>query len=59
MAHLPSLLSDNCVDIIAQLCCDEGDRIGSKNGAVDIKAHPWFKVNHLFWKRNYTIVLGY
>uniref|UniRef100_A0A914PXR4 non-specific serine/threonine protein kinase n=1 Tax=Panagrolaimus davidi TaxID=227884 RepID=A0A914PXR4_9BILA len=43
MGHLPSPLSENCVDMIARLCCEEKDRIGSKLGATEIKNHPWFK----------------
>ncbi|CAD5206479.1 unnamed protein product [Bursaphelenchus okinawaensis] len=35
-------LSRECVDLIAWLCCDQSDRLG-KNGAAEVKAHPWFK----------------
>lgn len=54
-----SRLSRACIDVITRLCCDEKDRLGWKllarfieyvvdlgrNGAKEIKAHPWFKVH--------------
>ncbi|KAE9550466.1 hypothetical protein FO519_006331 [Halicephalobus sp. NKZ332] len=42
MSHLPAPLSDNCIDMIARLCCEQNERIGAKNGAAEIKLHPWF-----------------
>uniref|UniRef100_A0AC35GEX4 Protein kinase domain-containing protein n=1 Tax=Panagrolaimus sp. PS1159 TaxID=55785 RepID=A0AC35GEX4_9BILA len=30
MGHLPSPLSETCVDMIARLCCEEKDRIGTE-----------------------------
>ncbi|KAL3108413.1 hypothetical protein niasHT_015335 [Heterodera trifolii] len=36
-------LSKQCVDCVAKLCCDQENRLGHRNGAKDIKAHPWFK----------------
>lgn len=37
-------LSLECIDVIRKLCCEQEDRLGCKNGAEDLKIHPWFKV---------------
>lgn len=47
-------LSRNCVDCIARLCCDQEQRIGHRNGAKEIKAHPWFKVRKICNCNNLT-----
>uniref|UniRef100_A0A915PU94 non-specific serine/threonine protein kinase n=1 Tax=Setaria digitata TaxID=48799 RepID=A0A915PU94_9BILA len=36
-------LSLECIDVIRKLCCEQEDRLGCKNGAEDLKIHPWFK----------------
>ena len=40
-------LSRNCKDIISKLCCDQDRRLGCKDGAKEIKRHPWFKVSEV------------
>ncbi|CAD5209301.1 unnamed protein product [Bursaphelenchus xylophilus] len=35
-------LTRECIDIIAWLCCEQNNRLG-KNGALEVKGHPWFK----------------
>lgn len=43
--HYPSDMDAEAKDLICKLCTvDPSKRIGNlKNGAADIKAHPWFK----------------
>ncbi|KAF7639124.1 hypothetical protein Mgra_00001358 [Meloidogyne graminicola] len=36
-------LSRHCIECIARLCCDQGIRLGHRQGAKDIKEHVWFK----------------
>ena len=45
MSHLPAPLSENCIDMIARLCCEQTERIGARDGAKEIKSHSWFAVS--------------
>ena len=36
-------LSEEAENLIRSLICDQGDRLGSNNGAEDLKRHPFFK----------------
>ena len=50
--HIPSLVqtgdgqtrkvSPEVTDLIRKLCCDTKNRLGTENGALDIKRHPFF-----------------
>ena len=37
-------LSKEADNLIRGLICDQGDRLGSRNGSEDIKRHPFFTV---------------
>ncbi|VDN04539.1 unnamed protein product [Thelazia callipaeda] len=36
-------LTKECIDVIRQLCCEQEERLGCRNGAEDLKTHAWFK----------------
>ena len=36
-------LSPVCISFLKSLICAAGDRLGSEEGAVELKRHPWFK----------------
>ncbi|GMT29052.1 hypothetical protein PFISCL1PPCAC_20349, partial [Pristionchus fissidentatus] len=36
-------LSDECIEFISELCCEQSSRLGKDEGAIDIQKHPWFK----------------
>lgn len=50
--HIPPVVQSNngthravspeAQDLIRKLCCDAANRLGTENGASDIKAHPFF-----------------
>ena len=37
------IVSPEAVDLIRKLCCDAENRLGTQNGASDIRSHPFFK----------------
>uniref|UniRef100_A0A1I8BT12 non-specific serine/threonine protein kinase n=1 Tax=Meloidogyne hapla TaxID=6305 RepID=A0A1I8BT12_MELHA len=47
-------LSRQCIECIARLCCDQGIRLGHRQGAKDIKEHVWFKGIDFLNLRNIT-----
>jgi len=50
-------LSRQCIECIARLCCDQGIRLGHRQGAKDIKEHVWFKVKLCFNFKKFFLFL--
>ncbi|KAK9480905.1 kinase-like domain-containing protein [Lipomyces japonicus] len=54
-SELPQPISNMCKNLIRKLLCkDENRRLGSRAGASDIKAHPFFKNTQWALLRNMT-----
>ena len=50
-------LSKEADNLIRGLICDQGDRLGSRNGSEDIKRHPFFTVRISCFSFHYPVVM--